>query len=361
MNSVRNLSVTLFLSLLLLICVACEHQVQTAGRYGQFTPAVALTSVEIYTSVSAIPTFTVTEIAFTPEITPLPTREVTLSISPTSSPTQSPTPAQTSTLAPKSWQMAPVIPTSVNQHMLEVYQLGQSLGNNPHAFSKVGDCQSMLPDFLGDFDSGRYNLGEYTYLQPVVDYFSGSFGRNSRSVKNGLTASAVMATLWNTWKDCSVRETPLECEYRINQPSFAIISLGTNDANGILPFEDTLRRVINVTLEKGIVPILVTKADNAEGDWSINATIFRLAYEYQIPVWNFWLAVQPLPKCGLRSPEHLTYGEYVLPCDFSKTEYMQYAYNVRNLTALQVLDVVWRGVTGQPASAFTPTPITYLP
>jgi hypothetical protein len=361
MNNVRNLAITLFLPLLLLISVACEHQDQTVGRYSQFTSAINLTTAGIYTSVSVNPTFTAAAIGFTPEITPVPTREVTPSISPTSSPTQLPTPAQTSTIAPRSWRMAPVIPTSVSKHMLEIYQLGQSLGNNPHAFSKVGDCQSMLPDFLGDFDNGRYNLGEYAYLQPVVDYFSGSFDRNSRGVKNGLTASAVMATLWNTWKDCSVKETPLECEYRINRPSFAIISLGTNDANGILPFEDTLRRVIDVTLKNGIVPILVTKADNAEGDWSINATIFRLAYEYQIPVWNFWLAVQPLPKCGLRSPEHLTYGEYVLPCDFSKTENMQYAYNVRNLTALQVLDFVWRAVTGQPASAFTPTPVTYLP
>jgi hypothetical protein len=257
--------------------------------------------------------------------------------------------------------MAPVIPTSVSQRMVEVYALGQSMGNNPHAFSKVGDCQSMPPDFLSDFDNDRYNLGEYTYLQPVVDYFSGSFGRYSRSAKNGLTASAALATLWNDWRDCNVQETPLECEYRLNQPSYAIISLGTNDANGLVPFEDKLRPVIEVTLAHGIVPILVTKADNAEGDWSINATIFRLAYEYQIPVWNFWLAVQSLPEHGLRSPEHLTYGEYTLTCDFSTTENMQYAYNVRNLTALQVLDAVWRAVTGQPPSAFTPTPVTYIP
>jgi hypothetical protein len=257
--------------------------------------------------------------------------------------------------------MAPVIPTSVSQHMVEIYQLGQSLGNNPHAFSKVGDCQSMPPDFLSDFDKGRYNLGEYTDLQPIVDYFPGSFERFSRSTKDGLTASAALATLWNTWKDCNVQETPLECEYRINKPSYAFISFGTNDANGILPFEDTLRRVIEVTINHGIVPILVTKADNAEGDWSNNATIYRLAYEYQIPVWNFWLAVQPLPEHGLRSPEHLTYGEYTLPCDFSKTENMQYAYNVRNLTALQVLDVVWRAMTGQAPSAFVPTPFSYQP
>jgi hypothetical protein len=231
-----------------------------------------------------------------------------------------------------------------------VYERGLAAGNNPQAFSKVGDCQSGLPMFLGDLDKGRYNLGEYVYLQPVIDNFAGSFGRSSRAVKDGLTASAVNVSLWNDWRDCEKNETPLACEYRLQKPSFAIISLGTNDANGFVPFEETLRKVIDATLAQNIVPILATKADNAEGDHSINLTIARLAYEYQIPVWNFWLAVQDLSLQGLRSPEHLTYGEYVLPVDFSSPDVMQYAFNVRNLTALQVLDVVWRSVTGQPAS-----------
>jgi len=352
--------VILIAVILLCGCVASENPTQPVTQEGLNPLLTTQTPTAGMLSIPSSPTCTLTA-------ADIPAETVTSSISGmTATPgvttmPESPTPAVTPTLAPRAWRMAPVIPASVSQHMIEIYALGQSLGNNPHAFSKVGDCQSMPPDFLSDFDNGRYNLGDYTYLQPVVDYFSGSFGRYSRSSKDGLTASAALATLWNDWRDCNVQETPLECEYRLNRPSFSIISLGTNDANGLLPFEDTLRRVIDVTLEQGIVPILVTKADDAEGDWSINATIFRLAYEYQIPVWNFWLAVQPLPEHGLRSPEHLTYGEYTLPCDFSKVENMQYAFNMRNLTALQVLDVVWRAVTGQPASAFTPTPVTYLP
>jgi hypothetical protein len=270
--------------------------------------------------------------------------------SPTSASTLTSLPSATPTFAPKSWRELPVIPVSVSEQMRRVYEQGLELGNDPRAFSKVGDCQTTLPMFLGDLDKGNYDLGEYIYLQPVIDQFSGSFGRNSRSVKDGLTASAVNVDLWNNWRDCEVSETPLACEYRLHNPSFVIISLGTNDANGLLPFEDTLRKVIDITLAEGIVPILVTKADNAEGDHSINQTIARLAYEYQIPVWNFWLAVQGLPLKGLRSPEHLTYGEYVLPTDFSSPEVLQYAFNVRNLSALQVLDVVWRSVTGQTTS-----------
>ena len=176
--------------------------------------------------------------------------------------------------------------------------------------------------------------------------FAGSFNRVSRAAKDGLSANAALAVLWNDWKDCGTMETPLDCELRIQRPSFAIISVGTNDANGFAPFETTLRRVIEVTIGHGVVPILTTKADNVEGDDSINATIAKMAYEYEIPLWNFWLAVQPLPDHGLRSLEHLTYGDFVVVTDFSPDN-LQYAYNIRNLTALQVLDVVWKGVTAE--------------
>jgi hypothetical protein len=360
MKSARCLLVSLFFCLLLWVCAACKPPLQAVGgEESLHVPAISLSPTETYPSSSSISDDAATDTSFLPEPTSLQTLEINPPLSIPS--TLSPTPSVIPTLAPKAWRTAPVIPTLVNQRMLEIYQQGQLMGNDPHAFSKVGDCQTMLPDFFGGFDNGKYNLGDYTYLQPVVDQFSGSFGRNSRGVKNGMTASGAMATLWNTWKDCNLQETPLECEYRINNPSFAIISLGTNDANGLLPFEYTLRRVIELTLEHGIVPILVTKADNAEGDWSINATIMKLAYEYQIPVWNFWRAVQSLPGRGLRSPEHLTFGEYTQPTDFSNTENMQYGYNVRNLTGLQALDVVWRSVTGQPMPDFVPTPVTFLP
>jgi hypothetical protein len=251
--------------------------------------------------------------------------------------------------------MLPVLPATVSQRMHAVYELGRSLGNDPHAFSKVGDCQSTLPLYLADYDKGRYNLGDYTDLQPVIDYFSGSFARDSLAVKDGLTASAVIAKLWNDFKDCEANESRLECEYRLHRPSFAIISFGTNDANGIrdangnLYFEASLKQVIEITLAHGIVPILATKADNIEGDQSINETIARFAYEYEIPLWNFWQAVQELPNQGLDlpdRPEHLTVAPYAWPTYFNDPEYLQYAWTVRNLTALQALDIVWRLITG---------------
>ena len=332
---------------LITFLVGCSYSIQIPSSLTPSLPPPLQTATQ-----TLLVTFEQTQVASTPintlGSTEMPATAPALSRTSTST---APPPAQpTPTFSSKSWRELPVIPLQISEQMRLVYERGLASGNNPQAFSKVGDCQTGLPMFLGDLDKERYNLGEYTYLQPVIDYFAGSFGRSSRAVKDGLTASAVNVALWNDWRDCDVNETPLACEYRLQKPSFAIISLGTNDANGFVPFEETLRKVIDATLAQGIVPILATKADNAEGDHSINITIARLAYEYQIPVWNFWLAVQDLPLQGLRSPEHLTYGEYVLPVDFSSPDVLQYAFNVRNLTALQVLDVVWRSVTGQPPS-----------
>jgi hypothetical protein len=106
-------------------------------------------------------------------------------------------------------------------------------------------------------------------------------------------------------------------------------------------FERGMRQILGILIAQNVVPILSTKGDNLEGDHQINHRIACLAHEYDLPLWNFWLAIQPLPDRGLQPDlEHLTYG---IP-DFSNAKAMQTAWTVRNLTALQVLDAVRRGV-----------------
>lgn len=252
------------------------------------------------------------------------------------------TPYPTATLAPDAWQKMPVIP-EVSDTARLIYQRGLQRGANPNAFSKIGDCESRTTWFLYDFDQGPkyYDLGPYTYLEPVIDHFKGSFGRLSQVAKPGFTAAAVMTPLWADPAQCLKNETPLACEYRQQNPAFSFIMLGTNDVARPETFEANMRQVIEFTIEQGIVPILATKADNREGDHQINATIARLAYEYDIPLWNFWLAVQDLPDKGLQPDgAHLTWS----PNRFGDPEAMKRAWPVRNLTALQTLDKVWRSV-----------------
>jgi len=71
------------------------------------------------------------------------------------------------------------------------------------------------------------------------------------------------------------------------------------------------------------------------------AAIVRVAADYDVPLWNFWLAVQPLPGHGLTEDAfHLSYARNF----FDDPVRMQSAWPVRNLTALQSLEAVWQAV-----------------
>jgi hypothetical protein len=241
-------------------------------------------------------------------------------------------------LNPGDWKELPVIP-EISANAREIYRSGVEAGNDPRVFAKVGDCQNVPSMFLSIFDyPGYYTLGEeYGYLQETIDWYHGSFSRESEAVRRGFNAASVVSPVWADPESCDQGETPLACEIRINNPSVAIISLETWWAGNPENYEKYVRMIIEGLLEHDILPIVATKADNLEGDHQINQILVRLAMEYQIPVWNFWRAVQPLPGNGLLEDRfHLTFDEN----QFDDPEAMKAAWPWRNLTALQVLDRV---------------------
>jgi hypothetical protein len=248
----------------------------------------------------------------------------------------------TATARPATWQDWPIVPT-VSETAKEIYQHGQELGRDPHKFAKAGDCGGTPSWFLGPFDgdSTLYQLGKYSYLQGVIDYFSGSFDRTSVAAQPGFNATSIFSPLWADAGQCKPNEGPLVCELRVTNASFAFIMLGANDVWHPDQFEPQMRRAIEDLISRGVVPILATKADNIEQDGSINATIVKLAVDYDLPLWNFWRAVNPLPDHGLQEDGvHLTWaGNH-----FDDPQAMSRGWPVRNLTALQALDAVWRGV-----------------
>jgi len=277
------------------------------------------------------------------------------------SPTVESTSAPSSTPLPADfWQKLPVIPENISERVREIYRQGLSRGNNPHIFSRIGDCNSAAPYFLIGFDK-NYNLGEFTYLQPAIDYFKGSFERPSLAAKNGLNAAGLLTTIF-TDKSCLNKESLLDCQYRLDHPSFAIISIGSNEAYYVhqdpASFETQMRTVVEDTIAQGIIPILGTKADNLEGDNSINASIARLAREYEIPLWNFWAAAQPLPNQGMSDGSHLSTISYKNYVDFSIPHSLENGVQVHNLTALQMLYFLWEQLAETPPvnGGATPTP-----
>ncbi len=277
---------------------------------------------------------------------PRPSVQKTLPAAPvfTDDPTQPP--QFTRTLNPaEEWMSLPVIPV-ISDTAREIYQKGLALGNDPNAFSKVGDCNALSVRFLTYFDgtpaSTYYNLESFSYLQGVIDQFNGSFKRESLAVGDGFNTSAILSPFRADPNYCDLSESPLECEYRIHKPSIALITIGTDDYLKPADFKDNLRKIIEITINDGIVPILATKADNAN-ELDYNPIIASLAAEYNIPLWNLWLAQQPLPDQGLLDNVHPT-GTWAA-FDFSPSNLTTFGWPVRNLTALQVLDTVRQGVT----------------
>lgn len=281
------------------------------------TPELALNTVEEPT-----PTSTLTE---------PPTSIATFE----SSLTPTPLPAALF-LDPANWQHWPVIP-SVPEYARKIYLLGQSLGNDPHAFSVFGDCQSEPNVFLGIYETDPQAVATLPpNLQETVAWFSGSFNRLSPTVRLGTTTGALLWAQWHQNKyTCTIYETPLQCELRIHKPSFVIIHVGTHYE---IRNEGYMRTILDQLIAAGVVPILASKADDHELDEHVNPQYAQLAVEYKLPFWNFWAAVDSLPNRGLYTRADATFlGDLYLTDE---------AAAIQRLTALQVLDIVRRAVTG---------------
>jgi len=276
------------------------------------------------------------EIIYNPTLTPSPV--VTPSAIPV---TPTPTTAvsiQSVSLDPALWKEWSVIPTDIDPSLRSVYERGLTLGNDPHAFSIFGDCQSRPDEFFGVFETDPTAL---LFLSPelreTVENFEGSFNRESSTAQDGTTPGAL---LWDQWHrgeyGCNFGETPVECELRIHRPSFVIIQVGTHFESRNTEY---LRKIILQLLDEGVVPILATKADNREKDERINRDMALLASEYDLPFWNFWAAVSDLPNRGL-----YTRSDRPLQGDIYLTDE---AAMIHRNTGLEALDVVWRAVTGK--------------
>lgn len=252
-------------------------------------------------------------------------------------------PTSRPTLGPDDWQQFPIIPTAISQRARAIYQQGLAMGNDPTHFSKLGDCQNISTYFLAIYDHpDLYTLGEqYSDLQETIDYFAGSWSRESKSVKGGFNVASVFNPIFSDKEVCEKNESPLACELRLHKPSIVLISMEEWWNGDVSKYETYLRRIVETVIEHGAVPVLATKADNLEGDHEINRAIANLAYEYELPLWNFWLAVQPIPAHGLQKDGfHLTNGIN----DFSSSIQLKRGWVQRNLTALQVLDAVRKGL-----------------
>ena len=235
-----------------------------------------------------------------------------------------------------------IVSPEANGHAREIFARGQQLGRNPKAFSVVGDSTTEIPFFLARFDVGPYELGEYGYLQSVIDYFAGSFARDSVAVRVGLHSYTLFDPIWADKAVCQANEGALACEIRLNNPSIIFIRLGSNDAGVPQLFDESIREAVQYAIDNGVIPVLGTKADRHEGSNANNEILRQIASDFQIPLWEYDLVAGTMAGRGLDTDAvHMT---TFYPHDYTLPEAYQSGHAMHNLTALMVLDTLWKEV-----------------
>lgn len=263
-------------------------------------------------------------------------------------------------VAPDDPQKNPVLPV-ISDYARAIYQRGLKLGNRPEIFTKVGDCMSAdLSLFLGPFGSGSnaYDLGKYQSLKGIIDYYNqlsprkgapNSFLMQSFASHTGFNVSSVEDPVWADPKQCTPDSSPLICEYKLTKPSIALLMFGTNDIQALAPlqFDFYLRLVVSDSIDHGVIPVLNTfPGDPQEVDRAnlLNQIIVQVGHDYDVPMINLWLALQPLPGHG-RNPDsvYLSWAPHISVA-FFVPQNLVYGHTTRNLVTLQTLDRLWQAV-----------------
>jgi hypothetical protein len=186
-----------------------------------------------------------------------------------------------------------------------IWQRSSSQGKDVSMFTVIGDCNSQPPVYVqrvatGEFDSSRVE----PRLQAVVQRFSDAFGRISLAAKGGFGTANMLDPTWADGALCGVKQGPFECEVWVSRASVVFIELGTGDQLTWQDFEKNYRPLVRLTLDKGALPVLVTKADDIETSTGaqpgfINAIVRKTAAEFGVPLYDFHAATRTLPNLGL--------------------------------------------------------------
>ncbi len=246
--------------------------------------------------------------------------------------------------------VVPVIPT-ISDAMREVYRRGQELRNYAHVVTKVGDSVTADDLYLKPMSRNNNVLGPYDYLAETVLYFGASTAVDSVAAQVGMTTYTIFDPTWADDQRCRPRETPLDCEYRRKRPSIALIMFGPNDllamSDGL--FDRQMRRIVDNTLEHGIIPVLSTFSyDPGMGLWpqavNFNRRLATIAAEKEVPIINLWLAARSLPDYGLEIDHiHMKHWGFTY-LKFNTGNVAFSGASLRNLLTIRTLDEIRRTV-----------------
>ena len=239
--------------------------------------------------------------------------------------------------------------SNVSQAMIEVFQRGQTLGNHANVVTKVGDSVSANPLYLTPMQRDDYDLGPYDFLEDTIKYYGPSLAESSVAARLGMTTYVIFDPLWADKERCQPGESPLDCEYRRKQPAVAMIMFGPNDVRHMTDadFDIQMRRVVDETLDKGIIPVLSTfSVDPDDALWwqalNFNLRLSEIADDDQVPLINLWAAARFLPGYGLDSDAIHMANSGFPNLKFSTGHEAWYGTSLQNLLSIRMLDEIRR-------------------
>jgi hypothetical protein len=279
-------------------------------------------------------------------------------------------------------QQPPVVPKidkAMRAQLKSIYKSGINQGNRPNVFAKAGDSITRNTNFLKDIGCGIEVLAGNQRLAPTIQHFRGfgfpdsfttawcgnanSFSRDSLTSQNGWTVDEPLRRFANPASECPPPyDNPLRCELHLIQPSIALVMFGTNDleSNDQVNYQKKLIRILQEIIVNGVVPVLSTIPprldDPAMGArvGPYNNIIQNVAEMLQIPLWNYWLALQDPSMInqgmdgGGIHPNALNDIEAAV----FTSDGLRYGFNQRNFTAVEVLEKLRRVVQGsRPADS----------
>ncbi len=289
------------------------------------------------------------------------------------------------------FQSAPIIPAidaAMQSHLQSVYRLGQSLGEQANVFSKIGDSNSYNTNFLDPLGAPNYasdkwaNLGTYTSLENTLAYFreqpvdsddANSLAHASVATYGGWTSTDLLTPGQrgvNSGLPVDAALSPLQAEIQETRPAIALVMIGTCEvgSDDTQLYEENLTTITRYLLSQGVIPVLSTIPDiklNPDPSLAVmvdeyNQIIADVAAANNVPLWNLSVALNSLPNQGIGSDEvHLSISPDGSG-DFSSKD-LSYGMNVRNLTALQVLNKLVTIVEQDDRPDPTPAPNTSVP
>jgi hypothetical protein len=258
--------------------------------------------------------------------------------------------------------VTPALGPVVRGHLERVAARGESVGNLPGVFAKIGDSISASPSVLQALACRSPQLGAWSELRGTVEFFgetpvprgseeaacevSDSYSRVGVAAVPGWTAVDALAPVESP-PECAGLPA-VSCELRLLHPSVALIMFGTNDLTDFtaVQYRRDLARVARLVAGAGTIPVLSTIPPRKRWPYSqrvarFNAEIAALAENRALPLWNYWRQmVEPgVPDQGL-GEDGVHPSALCPPCtaiDF-RPEGLRQGYTLRNLGALRVLD-----------------------